>query len=649
MTTTADEEPSPATMSAAAAAQHERMLTVLGDGRAHPVATLVADDDGEALFEVLDHEPRFMLIRDEVVDLVSLLHGRVFTHVTAAAERAAGELVIRPDLDPLTLPFVDEVPLAGGGAAAIVFESAADDPAVAAELEAGVLRLPDGVSATETVSATLTDGALVIGSATPDTQLTDRAAQALAAAFDDERRDDAEAVMAFRVALRWLLTDDDALRTAHAPLGDLLAAAGLERRGDWVGRAGEEWQSPPERAEADERAARATAYGFDECCEAAYDTVETAFRDEDGEPATREVADALAHGQVAAAFLATELAHAGHHAEQVAEDLVAFADDLLEKARGAAGAAALHVRAVACECLGRVAEAERDVAAALRVDPENPHLLVIMAGYLEDRGEATRAHDHLRRAGVSDEYPQAARLARLAALTPVRVGRNEPCPCGSGRKFKACCINGPTLPAADHVEWLYAKALGFVLHPARQGVSVHLAAHAVGRSGEDLSPGERLESDVRFAELALFEEEGLRWFADWRESLLPADDVRLVEDWSEEPLVLMAVTAVGDGVLDLTVDGDDDVTRARTFSPDALEPGMHVVGRLVPAHDELWLAGPLIEVPASEVDTARALAADPGTAAFEWAEWIGHLDAVEAGSADGPFVRDPEHRHHHHH
>lgn len=24
----------------------------------------------------------------------------------------------------------------------------------------------------------------------------------------------------------------------------------------------------------------------------------------------------------------------------------------------------------------------------------------------------------------------------------VKVGRNDPCPCGSGRKFKKCCITG---------------------------------------------------------------------------------------------------------------------------------------------------------------------------------------------------------------
>lgn len=26
-----------------------------------------------------------------------------------------------------------------------------------------------------------------------------------------------------------------------------------------------------------------------------------------------------------------------------------------------------------------------------------------------------------------------------------KVGRNDPCPCGSGKKYKLCCINGPTL------------------------------------------------------------------------------------------------------------------------------------------------------------------------------------------------------------
>ena len=34
--------------------------------------------------------------------------------------------------------------------------------------------------------------------------------------------------------------------------------------------------------------------------------------------------------------------------------------------------------------------------------------------------------------------PKARRTPVAATLTPCR---NDPCPCGSGRKFKKCCIN----------------------------------------------------------------------------------------------------------------------------------------------------------------------------------------------------------------
>ena len=29
----------------------------------------------------------------------------------------------------------------------------------------------------------------------------------------------------------------------------------------------------------------------------------------------------------------------------------------------------------------------------------------------------------------------------LPITTTVKIGRNDPCPCGSGKKFKKCCIN----------------------------------------------------------------------------------------------------------------------------------------------------------------------------------------------------------------
>nr|WP_272940578.1 SEC-C metal-binding domain-containing protein [Aeromonas veronii] len=26
-------------------------------------------------------------------------------------------------------------------------------------------------------------------------------------------------------------------------------------------------------------------------------------------------------------------------------------------------------------------------------------------------------------------------------VAPIKIGRNEPCPCGSGKKYKQCCLH----------------------------------------------------------------------------------------------------------------------------------------------------------------------------------------------------------------
>ena len=37
----------------------------------------------------------------------------------------------------------------------------------------------------------------------------------------------------------------------------------------------------------------------------------------------------------------------------------------------------------------------------------------------------------------------------------MKLGRNEPCPCGSGKKYKNCCLGKEYKPYCDHSE--YAK------------------------------------------------------------------------------------------------------------------------------------------------------------------------------------------------
>ena len=34
-------------------------------------------------------------------------------------------------------------------------------------------------------------------------------------------------------------------------------------------------------------------------------------------------------------------------------------------------------------------------------------------------------------------------------LVGKKIGRNEPCPCGSGKKYKFCCMNKKETPAAE--------------------------------------------------------------------------------------------------------------------------------------------------------------------------------------------------------
>jgi len=38
--------------------------------------------------------------------------------------------------------------------------------------------------------------------------------------------------------------------------------------------------------------------------------------------------------------------------------------------------------------------------------------------------------------GWDDEYPQLPHVKESPD-----IGRNEPCPCGSGKKYKKCCMN----------------------------------------------------------------------------------------------------------------------------------------------------------------------------------------------------------------
>lgn len=74
--------------------------------------------------------------------------------------------------------------------------------------------------------------------------------------------------------------------------------------------------------------------------------------------------------------------------------------------------------------------------------------------WLADLGEAVNdIFAHWRDQGIA--APAVLAVEAPAAPTPAAAGRNEPCPCGSGRKYKHCCganggaAGGAGLPAGE--------------------------------------------------------------------------------------------------------------------------------------------------------------------------------------------------------
>ena len=643
----------------------QKLVALLADGQAHTFELLfggVVDllptdtDEAEELLDgILDGYGRFITLDDERwVDLHALLDGRCFTHRMRGAEAAAAVIPLRPDIDIATLPFTDPIPFVDGAEGEVVFEEDLRnvDAELVDALQGGALSGPEGwlgdAGEGTVVGMWFGDGELACRSVEPDPALTRPAADALSQTFTDLVENEDDPLDLIALTLTWLLGHPEALRTPHEPLAVLLETAGLESRGDFVGRAGSGWLTPHQQMRIVERALHTEVYGFDECCHDALDLAGGVFHGVIRDAAPRDVAAALSHGSVAEAFVTSRIGRAGHHLDEMAKQLVGFADELVVASRGAEAAGPLYLQSVAFDCLGEVVEAEEAARAALRADPAHRAASEAMAGYLGDRGDAARALEHLRRAGVREDDPQIARLAEVVAHAGPKVARNDPCPCGSGKKYKACCIDRPSIPAELQFRWLYEKAIAFVMQPARSGAPTHLAAHALEQEGAEESPGARSVSDRRFAELSLFDEGLLERYLDEREPLLPEAEVAIVEAWLDRALEVFEVTGVrhGEG-MSLRDTRTGETTLVMGAATEDIVVGEAIVARLLPVGEDLWLGGPVIRVPERLRESVVALAGNADTDACGWAEWIGYSQAPEPaeGIDREPIVRKGHHHH----
>ncbi|WCO66204.1 SEC-C metal-binding domain-containing protein [Iamia majanohamensis] len=289
-------------------------------------------------------------------------------------------------------------------------------------------------------------------------------------------------------------------------------------------------------------------------------------------------------------------------------------DDLLDRVAAAAAAvpdapgpaqlwAEVAVRG------GRADEVVDPLAAALAdADPEDWADAIELLGHLRAvAGDLDGAARALGRIGLDDSV---GFLGRWRAPTSPRVGRNDPCPCGSGRKYKQCCLGRPVQVAlAERAELVWWKARTWALRT--QGLSLPWS--------DVLDESEDGDADALVLDLALVADECLAAFTVELGSLLPADEADLVERWLERPHRLWEVgPAAEDGTVPLTdLTGPADASAVTVVAPPTLPlaVGEVVLALVVPTGDgPEQVLGQVVRVPPSARDDLLGLLADHPTA-----------------------------------
>lgn len=226
-----------------------------------------------------------------------------------------------------------------------------------------------------------------------------------------------------------------------------------------------------------------------------------------------------------------------------------------------------------------------------------------------------------RAIGTPDDDEDLATVLRFAVTAAPAPGRNEPCPCGSGRKYKQCHLGKPvSAPLNERVGWLWRKAIAYL---ERRGGAAEAAmewsagARAVEDGDLDAAYADPLTVDVTL------HEEG--WFARFlreRGPLLPDDEALLGASWLLVDRTVFQVLAVDPGtgmeLRDLRT-GDRVAVTERTASV-AVTVGMLLCARAVPdGIGHQFVGGVLPVPPGRERGLLELLDEGSGVLLLEWA------------------------------
>jgi hypothetical protein len=582
-----------------------------------------ADDDGfdpeDHIDGLLQRSDAYWLTRshgdDELVVSARTFTdtGMTFTHRVTAEELEAEALGEMPDLSVVLWESRDGLPLNDGSGRVQV-----DYGAMAAPRLVGPTDWIEAVQPGDLLAFTRTDGVLSV-------EVVDEEALGDGAAEVEALRDAAHSWIGdgrgseeLPVVMEALARQPGLFRVPVPPVGELLVEAGLERRGHEWGWAHEEWQTSQERFRDDDTAVR-RLFGFDGCCDRAYERVKDAWFGRREAVDGRALAEDLRHGAVAGAFVHT-------HADAVGA-VVSFAGALAETATGRHRGPALALLGLAQLRAGAPESAARSLEAAVRADADLTFAAGMLAGLELDRGNLARAHALALQEGADPRFVRwiEEERSRQAALQP-SAGRNDPCPCGSGKKYKRCCAHGGQLPLAQRVPFVLQRLGHFATGPDGHDTMFGLAVSAAGDHEDVVGAIRRFLEDPFLVDVAIHEGGLGETYLDQRGALMADDEVALFTALFEEPRRLWEVTAVAPGEsLTLRDTGSGNVvTVVERSGSEGREPGELMLARATAVDGEVMLCGVPLLVPLRE--RARVLRLLDGWAdADTIAMWFGSL------------------------
>ena len=427
------------------------------------------------------------------------------------------------------------------------------------------------------------------------------------------------------ILMEALSTDPTVFRRAVRPVGELALDAGLEQRGFSFGRAGEDWRSAGEAHR--ERVRQQIGGDLGECCRTRFERCCNAFRAfQAGEGVdVRDTLQALRHGGVAAAF--AEFIRTTTSDRSC--DRRDFALLLAEPPRAGV---AHYLLGVEAERADHALEAEAEYRAALEMDPDLGPAAEAVSSFEIDRGNLRRAVALLQHDQLDPESPVLEHLRELIAgpAAYVGTGRNDPCPCGSGRKYKLCHLGGAGVRSSNPLDLLVFKLALFCRDENRRSRMVALAASASDPDEPELRAAiERWSRDPVIVDIALWDGGIADEYLEERGALLPSTERSLLEATLATARRLYEVTEVERGsALGLrdTTTGKRLEVRDHLGSREAAI-GDLLLGRVVELEGSPSLTGQVVAVPLAQRAEVMAVL-DDGGGADALARWYGRSQAI---------------------